>query len=386
MLPLLLLGSAAALTHAYSLSDAGGLGARYLGIGGLSGGGATSRLLPDYSNAIRSEIFDWLFKPSFGASLQILKVEVGGGGQSTEGTEASHQYTANASEASFQRGYEWLVMREALARNPNMSIWALSWAWPAWVGCPGGDLASPACDKSTPYTFPEQTAAYTTAFVQGAAREHNISIATVGSWNERGYSKDYILALRAALTGAGFADTKIVCDDFNWKCGTDMLADPALLAAVDYVSGHNDQPPALAQLKGARPTVDSEGYHTTGSDAGAASWIRELNTRYIEFNQSANIAWNLVTAYYEGIRRHCLLAARADARLPALGRVVHCARQHLGHGALHAVHLPGAALALRHGGRGRRQRLPRRGGLLRGAHGRRLGALEPGAGEDARGR
>ena len=295
-LPLLLLGSAAALAHAYSLSDAGGLGARYLGIGGLSGGGATSRLLPDYPDAIRSEIFDWLFKPSFGASLQILKVEVGGGGQSTEGTEASHQYTANASEASFQRGYEWLVMREALARDPNMS----SWAWPAWVGCPGGDLTSPACDKGTPYTFPEQTAAYTTAFVQGAAREHNITISTVGSWNERGYSKDYILALRAALTGAGFTDTKIVCDDFNWKCGTDMLADPALLAAVDYVSGHNDQPPAIAQLKGARPTGDSEGYHTTGSDAGAASWIRELNTRYIEFNQSANIAWNLVTAYYEG--------------------------------------------------------------------------------------
>ena len=44
------------------------------GIGGLSGGGATSRLLVDYNETQRSQILDYLFKPGFGASLQILKV------------------------------------------------------------------------------------------------------------------------------------------------------------------------------------------------------------------------------------------------------------------------------------------------------------------------
>ena len=50
-----------------------GLGRRYDGIGALSGGGATSRLLIDYPEPQRSDILDYLFKPNFGASLQILK-------------------------------------------------------------------------------------------------------------------------------------------------------------------------------------------------------------------------------------------------------------------------------------------------------------------------
>ena len=299
MLHLLLLLATAALAHGYGLSDVSGLGARYLGIGGLSGGGATSRLLPDYAPDIRSQLFDYLFLPNFGASLQILKVEIGGGGQSTEGTEASHMYSANASEANYNRGYEWMIMREAKARNPDLSIWALSWAWPAWVGCPNGNLASPACNGATPYSFPQQAAAYTVAFVQGARDVHNVSVDVVGSWNEKSFNADYMITLRAALSAAGLGSVKLTCDDYNWQCGVDMASNAALFAAVDYVSGHNDQPPA-AQLKGAKPTVDSEGYHTTGSDAGAASWIHELNTRYIAFNQSANIAWNLITAYYEG--------------------------------------------------------------------------------------
>mmetsp|Transcript_38385 Transcript_38385/g.114986 ORF Transcript_38385/g.114986 Transcript_38385/m.114986 type:complete len:148 (+) Transcript_38385:110-553(+) len=44
------------------------------GIGAISGGGATSRLLVDYPEPQRSEILDALFKPNFAASLHILKV------------------------------------------------------------------------------------------------------------------------------------------------------------------------------------------------------------------------------------------------------------------------------------------------------------------------
>ena len=39
------------------------------------GGGAAFLLA--YREPQRSEIMDWMFKPDFGASLQILKVEVG---------------------------------------------------------------------------------------------------------------------------------------------------------------------------------------------------------------------------------------------------------------------------------------------------------------------
>src|SRR5687768_11260816 len=53
------------------------------GIGAISGGGGNSRLLIDYPEPSRTEILDYLFKPRYGAALQILKVEVGGDTNST---------------------------------------------------------------------------------------------------------------------------------------------------------------------------------------------------------------------------------------------------------------------------------------------------------------
>ena len=58
------------------------------GHGGLSAGG-TSRLLIEYPEPQRSEILDYLFLPNFGSSLAVLKLEIGGDTQSTDGTETS---------------------------------------------------------------------------------------------------------------------------------------------------------------------------------------------------------------------------------------------------------------------------------------------------------
>ena len=63
---------------------------RFDGIGGLSGGGATSNFIESYDSSPREAIMDWLFKPNFGASLDILKVEIGADDQTTDGTESSH--------------------------------------------------------------------------------------------------------------------------------------------------------------------------------------------------------------------------------------------------------------------------------------------------------
>ena len=67
-----------AVSDAHYISNAGVL-RQFDGIGGLSGGGGCSRLLKDYPPEQQSQILDILFKPRFGASLQILKVEIGGG-------------------------------------------------------------------------------------------------------------------------------------------------------------------------------------------------------------------------------------------------------------------------------------------------------------------
>jgi len=47
---------------------------RFDGVGAISGGGATSKLLHTYKYSVRKQIFDLLFKPQYGASLHILKV------------------------------------------------------------------------------------------------------------------------------------------------------------------------------------------------------------------------------------------------------------------------------------------------------------------------
>ena len=57
-----------------TLTTAGGLGKRFDGVGAISGGGATSKLLGNYEDGPRGEVLDLLFKPGFGASLHILKV------------------------------------------------------------------------------------------------------------------------------------------------------------------------------------------------------------------------------------------------------------------------------------------------------------------------
>jgi hypothetical protein len=47
----------------YWIDDSKGLGRRFDGIGGLSGGGATTRQLFNYSDPYLGQILDYLFKP-----------------------------------------------------------------------------------------------------------------------------------------------------------------------------------------------------------------------------------------------------------------------------------------------------------------------------------
>lgn len=117
--------------------DGASPGRVYDGLGGLSAG-ASSRLLIDYQEPQRSQILDYLFKPNYGASLQICKVEIGGDVNSTDGSEPSHMHTAT--DQNYHRGYEWWLMQQAKKRNPSLKLYALEWAVPAWVNPAGEDV------------------------------------------------------------------------------------------------------------------------------------------------------------------------------------------------------------------------------------------------------
>jgi len=100
------------------------------GFGAISGGGGTSRLLFDYPVKQQNEILDYLFKPGYGASLQLLKVEIGADTDTTNGAEATHERTPT--DRNYHRGYEWWLMQQAKLRNPDIKFYGLEWGAPGW--------------------------------------------------------------------------------------------------------------------------------------------------------------------------------------------------------------------------------------------------------------
>ncbi|XP_068451578.1 galactocerebrosidase isoform X2 [Clinocottus analis] len=289
---LTLLGLCAALgsSHAYVLTDHDGLGRTFDGIGGLSGGGATSRLLVNYAEPYRSQILDYLFKPNFGASLHILKVEIGGDAQTTDGTEPSHMHYEN--DENYFRGYEWWLMKEAKKRNPNITLMCLPWAFPGWVGR----------GKNWPYDFPDITAAYVVNWILGAKQYHDLDIQYVGIWNERSYDSKYIKVLRNTLDKVGLAGVGIVVADGDWSVANSMLVDPQLNESVEAIGAHYPGTTSVKEaLKTQKKLWSSEDYSTFNDEVGGGCWARILNQNYVNGLMTATISWNLVASYYEDL-------------------------------------------------------------------------------------
>lgn len=102
LLGLALLGGARGRQNVTISLDSASAMHRYDGHGALSAG-ASSRLLWDYVEPSRSQVLDYLFNVSFGASLHMLKLEIGGDGQSTDGTEVRSWVVRPYAELSHQR-------------------------------------------------------------------------------------------------------------------------------------------------------------------------------------------------------------------------------------------------------------------------------------------
>ncbi|KAL5016633.1 hypothetical protein ScPMuIL_006222 [Solemya velum] len=274
----------------YVFDDTVGLGRRFDGIGGLSGGGATSRLLVNYPEQQRNEILDYLFKPKFAASLQILKVEIGGDAQSTDGTEASHMH--ESWDENYQRGYEWWLMVEAKKRNPDILLYGLPWAFPGWLGG----------DNLSPYSDPNRTAIYIVKWIQGAKRVYNLTIDFVGIWNERQYDITYIKTLRQELDTGGLEHVRIVAADGGLSIANDIAKDAELASAIDYIGVHYPgTESSTAAIETGKQLWASEDYSTFNDMTGGGCWARILNQNYVNGLYTSTISWNLIASYYRGL-------------------------------------------------------------------------------------
>ena len=149
--------------------------------------------LPASSPQVSADILDYLFLPNKGLNLNILKVELGGDTDATEGAEPSHMHFKG--DENYERGYEWWLMKEAKKRNPDIKLYGLPWGWPGWLDPKG----SPDAKATNIFADPKLTANYTLAWLLGAKREHSLDVDYIGQWNERDAPADYAAALRDAV-------------------------------------------------------------------------------------------------------------------------------------------------------------------------------------------
>jgi hypothetical protein len=276
-------------TNAYiNSSDTGRI---FDGVGGLSGGGGTSALLRSYPQQQRDEILDYLFKPNYGANLQILKVEIGCDANSTNGAEASHMRSRNDSD--YFRGYEWWLMEQAKLRNPDIKFYGLEWGAPGWFN--GG-------------FWSQDNINYIISWIKHAQSDHNLHIDYIGGWNESGWNKSWYEDLKKALKENNLT-TKIVAADSWWNVTDDLSDDSTFRASVDVLGTHypcgwmapemacsdDTYTPKAEKLN--MPLWASES-GTQNYDAGAVPLARALNRDYIDSRITAYINWTLVAAWY----------------------------------------------------------------------------------------
>jgi hypothetical protein len=287
---LFFLSSAIAAGQTVAIDGSGG-GRVFDGVGAISGGGGNSRLLIDYAEPYRSQILDYLFKPHYGASLQILKVEIGADMDSTDGAESSHMHTAT--DENYNRGYEWWLMEQAKARNPRIKLAALAWGAPHWVG--NGNYWS------------QDMIGYIIKWLKHAKSDHKLTIDYVGGRNEKGYNVQWYKDFKAALRANGLSSIKVVAsDDWQknklWAIATEMKNDPVLNDAIDVVGAHGPgwggyPTPEAASL--GKPLWDSEGHFDEKLPFNQMA--RNINRNYAGGKVTASIYWPVVSAIYDNL-------------------------------------------------------------------------------------
>ncbi len=278
--------------------DGNGPSRAFYGIGLVNSSG-TSKLLQDYPADQQSDILDLLFKPKFGASLQLVKNEIGADSNSSSGTEPSHW--RNPSDTPAARGVNFWIARQAKARNPAMQFAALRWATPAWV-------KDDAAKSKYLTSFLDLMSANGTPvdFIGPGINEDDYT-APLGTFIKNTF--------KPALDAGGYTSKIVIADDVKklWGPAPAVNEDPALKAAIFALSAHYTDTSSEAAKSSGIPLFNAE------SDTGMMDWTRgiwvarRIATALSTGKQSMWLFQPALDCVYENIRfqRKGILTANA---------------------------------------------------------------------------
>src|SRR5258708_5245412 len=275
-------------------------GALFAGVGSISGGGGTSRLLIDYPTAKQNQILNYLFGPG-GADLQVLKLEIGGDAAQSDGAEPAVEHTKGQIDCN--SGYGWWLAEQAVARNPHITLMGLQWSAPGWVGSSIWDPAD---------------IGYIIDWLN-CAKSHGLTISYVGGWNEHGYIKSWYERLRSALNANGFRSVKIMAADsfpgrrYNpvrtWNVAAAAATDPKFKAALSAYGSHDTcgGPPtgyvceatAIARHSGL-PLWESE-LGTLHGTTSPVNMARTINNGFIQAGIAGFLEWPMTASEPPGM-------------------------------------------------------------------------------------